>query len=36
MGKKNLERRVYTEEFKVEAVALAEKREKPITQIAVD
>jgi transposase-like protein len=25
---------VYTKEFKVEAVALAEKREKPISQIA--
>jgi len=36
MGKKSLERRVYTKEFKTEAVALAEKREKPITQIAVD
>ena len=36
MGKKSLERRVYTKGFKSEAVALAEKREKPITQIAVD
>ncbi|MDR1505722.1 MAG: transposase, partial [Treponema sp.] len=30
------ERRVYTKEFKAEAVALAEKREKPVTQIARD
>ena len=36
MGKKSLERRVYTKEFKAEAVALAEKREKPINQIAQD
>jgi transposase len=36
MGKKSKERRVYTKEFKVEAVALAEKREKPISQIAKD
>ena len=36
MGKKMKERRVYTEEFKAEAVALAEKREKPVRQIAVD
>jgi transposase len=36
MGKKSLERRVYPKEFKAEAVALAEKREKPINQIAVD
>jgi transposase len=36
MGKKSLERRVYTMEFKAEAVALAEKREKPISQIAKD
>jgi transposase len=34
MGKKGSQRRVYTKEFKVEAVALAEKREKPISQIA--
>jgi transposase len=34
MGKKEPERRVYTKEFKTEAVALAEKREKPITQVA--
>jgi transposase len=36
MGKKMKERRVYTKEFKVEAVALAEKREKPVSQIARD
>ena len=34
MGKKSTERRVYTKEFKAEAVALAEKREKPASQIA--
>ena len=34
MGKKSLERRVYTKEFKAEAVTLAEKKEKPISQIA--
>jgi transposase len=36
MGKKDNERRVYTREFKAEAVALAEKREKPIAQVAKD
>jgi len=36
MGKKSLERRVYTEEFKAEAVTLAEKKEKPVSQIAKD
>jgi transposase-like protein len=36
MGKKSSERRVYTKEFKAEAVLLAEKREKPISQVAVD
>jgi transposase len=36
MKKKGTNRRVYTEEFKAEAVALAEKREKPISQIAFD
>jgi transposase len=36
MGKKDKERRVYTKEFKAEAVALAEKREKPISQVARD
>jgi len=36
MGKKGTERRVYTKEFKAEAVALAEKKEKPVSRIAVD
>ncbi|MDR2629375.1 MAG: transposase, partial [Spirochaetaceae bacterium] len=36
MGKKNNERRVYTREFKAEAVGLAEKHEKPVSQIARD
>jgi transposase-like protein len=36
MGKKSMERRTYTEEFKAEAVALAEKKEKPISQVAKD
>jgi transposase len=36
MGKKSTERRVYTKEFKAEAVALAEKKEKPISRIAAD
>ena len=36
MKKKNTERRVYTREFKAEAVALAEKKEKPVSQIAKD
>ena len=36
MGKKSTERRVYTKEFKAEAVALAEKREKPMREIASD
>jgi transposase-like protein len=36
MGKKGTVRRVYTKEFKSEAVALAEKREKPVSQIAKD
>jgi transposase-like protein len=36
MGKKSSQRRVYTKEFKVEAVALAENREKLISQIAKD
>ena len=36
MGKKGQKRRVFTMEFKKEAVALAEKREKPISQIAKD
>jgi transposase len=36
MGKKGLKHRVYTQEFKAEAVALAEKKEKPVSQIARD
>ena len=36
MAKKNKERRSYTKEFKMEAVALAEKQEKPISQVAKD
>ena len=36
MKKKGTERRVYTAEFKAEAIALAEKKEKPISQIALD
>ena len=36
MVKKTMERRVYTKEFKAEAVALAEKGEKPISQVARD
>jgi transposase-like protein len=36
MKKKSAERRVYTKEFMAKAVALAEKREKPINQIAAD
>jgi transposase-like protein len=36
MGKKSSERRVYTKGFKAEAVALAEKKEKPVSKIAVD
>ena len=36
MGKKGTERRVHTKEFKVEAVALALKREKPISQVAIN
>jgi transposase-like protein len=36
MSKRSTERRIHTKEFKTEAVALAEKREKPIAQIAVD
>jgi transposase len=36
MEKKDKERRVYTREFKAEAVALAEKREKPVRLIAAD
>jgi len=36
MKKKGSERRVHTKEFKTEAVALAEKREKPISKVALD
>ena len=36
MVKKTKERRSYTKEFKTEAVALAEKKEKPISQVAKD
>jgi transposase-like protein len=36
MGKKDKERRVYPKEFKAEAVALAEKHEKPVCQAASD
>ncbi|GHU81067.1 transposase [Spirochaetia bacterium] len=36
MGKKGTDRRTYTPEFKAEAVALAEKREKPVSRIAAD
>jgi transposase-like protein len=36
MGKAEKKRRVYTTEFKAEAAALAEKREKPVIQVARD
>ena len=36
MAKKNEERRTYTQEFKTEAAALAEKKEKPTSQVAKD
>jgi len=36
MAKKNKERRSYTQEFKTEAVALAERKENPISQVAKD
>ena len=36
MTKKINERRTYTPEFKTEAVALAEKKEKPISRVAKD
>jgi transposase len=36
MRKQDKGRRVYPQEFKTEAVALADKREKPISQIAAD
>jgi transposase-like protein len=36
MGKQDKARRVYTREFKAEAVALAGKHGKPVRQIALD
>jgi transposase len=36
MGKKDMERQVYTKEFKAESVTLAGKREKPVSQIVKD
>jgi transposase len=36
MGKNDKERRVYPKDFKAEAVALAEKHEKPVCQAASD
>ena len=36
MAKKNNERRSYTKESKTEAAALAEKKEKPVSQAAKD
>ncbi len=36
MGKKGTERHIHTKEFKAEAVALAEKKEKPVSRIAAD
>jgi transposase len=36
MGKKGIAHRVYTAEFKAEAVALVEKKEKPTSRIAKD
>jgi transposase len=36
LGKQDNERRVYPKEFKAEALALAEKGEKPIGRIAAD
>ncbi|MDR0710308.1 MAG: transposase [Spirochaetaceae bacterium] len=36
MGKKDKERRVYPKEFKAEAVAPAQKHEKPVCQAASD
>jgi transposase-like protein len=36
MGKRDKERRVYPKEFKAQALALAQKREKPVCRIAVD
>ena len=36
MGKKGEKHRVHTKEFKSEAVALAEKGDKPVSQVAKD
>jgi transposase-like protein len=36
MGKTDKKRRVYTKEFKAEAVALTQKHEKPVCQVASD
>jgi transposase-like protein len=36
MGKADKQRRVYSPDFKAEAVALARKQEKPVRQIAED
>jgi transposase-like protein len=36
MDNNGTDRRVYPKEFKDEAVALAEKREKPVSQVAAD
>jgi transposase len=36
MGPKDKERRVYSKEFKAEAVALAQKHNKPMRQVAAD
>jgi transposase len=36
MAKRMKERRKYTKEFKAEAVVLAEKKEKPVSQVAKD
>ena len=36
MKKQGTERRMYTGEFKAEAVAPAERRDKPVSQVAVD
>ncbi len=36
MGKQGKEHRVFTKEFKMEAAALAEKREKPVSQVAAE
>jgi transposase len=36
MGTKDKKRRVYPAEFKAEAVALAQKHEKPVRQVAAD